>query len=365
MLSRKSLHSTLLLVTTIGFLATAALAPRSVSAYQEAGHYYTVALLAYRLIPPMTDSDAHLIAFCAQLPDQSSDLDAVVVYETALTHSPFSWLSWAATDAAGSVDVRRMITVQQLLHGLTGGSADAVQRVAVQTVRELRRKVSPAAEAGDAGQRGAALCALGLALHLFGDSFAHQVMGDPGTADPNRVYPTGRGHAWDLHSPDLPLCAGYAAAPRTVNHCDTADAGRFLRWHRAWGHAAAFLGPGGTGGNVPPDLESGVTQRVLSLAPGASDSNSWNEQQMEYQLAGFAASGHPDAAFFEKHRSSEPCELVLGAAFESALLVGTAFTCKTVWVDFASVAAAAYRQEPQSRALLPFDATTAGLNPVL
>jgi hypothetical protein len=352
-----------LTVALVGMLSAAAL-PSPALAYQEAGHYYTVALLASRLIPQLSDPDAHVIAFCAQLPDQSADLDAVVVYQSAIKHSTFAWLSWAFSSSANSLEVRRMITVQQLLHGLTGGSATAVRNVAEKTLRTLRRQIT-SPESGDAN-RAASLCALGFAMHLYGDSYAHQIMGSPGEDDPDKVYSTGMGHARDLHYPDLPICAAYSTTPRFLKHCDTGDKGRFLRWHQGLAHAAEPLGADGAGGTIPADLESSVARQVLAHAADGTDQNYWSESQMESTLASLVGDAHPEEGFFARHPSNEPCEQVLQAALQAHLLPPTtAFHCKQAWDLFAAVALSHYASTPNSREHAPFDPATVYLNPLL
>ena len=91
--------------------------------YDTSGHYYTVALVTKNLVPRISESDASLIAFCAQLPDETEELDAVYVYRD-LSVSPLSLARWLRADNATLHDstVGRMVAVQQLLHALTGGA---------------------------------------------------------------------------------------------------------------------------------------------------------------------------------------------------------------------------------------------------
>ena len=322
-------------------------------AYQAAGHYYTIALLVHLVAPAIKPADAHLIAFCAQLPDLSSDLDATAVYKSAILHTPGAWLSWARSNKVESDWVRRMITVQQLLHGITGGTASDVQSVAINTLRGLWGPVISDRET--ANNRAASLCALGFAFHLYGDSYAHQMMGDHGKPDFETMYSTGMGHARDLYYPDLPLCVHFASAPRIFRHCDTGNGGRFDRWQTAWVKAAEYLGTGTTNGAMPPDVVKADTEKLLTLDHDASDSNNWNELPMESMLGGFAAATEADSKFFSEHLSDTPCEKVLSDAFKSVLSdSGASFHCADVWSLYYQVAEREFSNNPKARENLGF-----------
>jgi hypothetical protein len=106
------------------------------------------------------------------------------------------WLS-----VGDGTDIQRMVAVQQLLHGLTGGEATALQDVAEKTVKRLAK---PIVDRGGRTPTSDELCALGFAYHLLGDSFAHQTIDKPKTGE-WRMYETGYGHLRDFHNPDYPL----------------------------------------------------------------------------------------------------------------------------------------------------------------
>jgi hypothetical protein len=93
-----------------------------------------------------------------------------------------------------------MVAVQQLLHGITGGDSVAEQAVARETVRQLRDKANTSPDLN-------AKCALGLALHLYGDSFAHTEITWRQSARPEQgsMYPTGIGHGPEFNKPDRPF----------------------------------------------------------------------------------------------------------------------------------------------------------------
>src|SRR5262249_28965529 len=102
--------------------------------------------------------------------------------------------------------VGRMVVVQQLLHGLTGGEAMELRAVATDVVSALRKAIT--AGSNDSNH----LCALGFALHLTGDSFAHTRLDDMAKKPAERrMYPTGKGHAPDYGWPDHPLHTGARA----------------------------------------------------------------------------------------------------------------------------------------------------------
>ncbi|MDV6236217.1 hypothetical protein CH379_011340 [Leptospira ellisii] len=168
-----------------------------VSAYQEDGHFYTVqtVLNNFHTPSPLTKEETALVAFCAQLPDEVPELDAISVYRKLAFGYPLQFLLWVFTDRGSSDVLGRMAEVQQLLHGLTGGNSDHLRRVALTTLDQLRSELTSKKE-----KQPEKLCALGFAFHLLGDSFAHRKL-----YNPRKMYPTGRGHASDMTLPDHPV----------------------------------------------------------------------------------------------------------------------------------------------------------------
>lgn len=324
------------------------------SAYQEAGHFYTVSVVTHFATPNLSEADATLAAFCAQLPDQSADLDAVKVYSNLVFQNPFAWVRWAASNGDTSKLTRRMIAVQQLLHGLTGGQAEAVQTVAANVVGELGRRLP---KAGDP-RRSAGLCALGLGFHLYGDAFAHQIIGEDCGKDaqhPCHMYSTGRGHAADLQYPDLPLCSDFAPPPRWFKHCVAAKEKRFLRWADYWGKAAVYLGPNGTGGALERVLHDSIVDEIFSLADHAADGNDWAEADMEKKLSQRVSQSRPTGEFLASHKSTDPCDDVLQLALDGPLKAANRFHCRDAWDAFASVAKDEFKKVPASREPLGLD----------
>ena len=142
-------------------------------AWGVAGHYYTVyfVLLAAGVDP----TTAKTLALYAQMPDQVDELDATS----------------AGVDMMVSVrdaPVLRDIQIQMGLHALTGGDAEQ------ETAGRAKRLKNAALGSFE----------FGLALHAYGDSYAHRQI-----SHPSRMYDPGFGHAVeyvhfrDAHSPDF------------------------------------------------------------------------------------------------------------------------------------------------------------------
>jgi hypothetical protein len=163
--------------------------------YGEAGHFYTVYLVA--LAAGFDDATAFRTAFYAQMPDEVRDLDATamafdaaqaVVLETVgqiAASSPEAELAGATPpDFGARAAVETRDIVQRGGHSLTGRpSAEEQAR---------RAAVVAALEPGSAE--------FGLAVHAFGDSFAHSTL-----ADDERMYQPVWGHAAQIdamHAPD-------------------------------------------------------------------------------------------------------------------------------------------------------------------
>lgn len=170
-----------------------ALDPREPACWEEAGHYYTVyfVLLACGVRDPL----ARRVAFYCQLPDEVSELDAVragyAIAGTAATGGGAG--DWIYENTVGQVEeflvtihngildsypgggymtrarrdardpgavYRPPLDVQQGLHALTGGSS-ATETAAR---RAIVMGIDPVANTFE----------FGIALHVFGDSYAHR-----------------------------------------------------------------------------------------------------------------------------------------------------------------------------------------------
>lgn len=334
---------------------------RAAAAYQQAGHLYTVNLVVHKVAPAIAlpEADIRVITFCAQLPDQSSDLDAISVYSPLQTNSMLGWVEWLFGDDMGSDGTRRMITIQQLVHGLTGGKAGALQELARDDLKQF------AAQAFVPGGQDhiAKLCALGFAFHLYGDSFAHDMMIGNGN-DPTLMYPTGRGHLADNVYPDLPLCSRLLPGRHPIAHCDTPPDGRFGAWANYWAQAAGFIIPGGS---VPQAVHDQIVAEIYALKDPpkdphpsaacekvATDLNNWKEACMEQHLAADDHDADKIEAFFSARKVEHPCRDVVAAAQAQQLLPGAAegYTgdlCKLAWGYYYATAEPALLAKPDAR----------------
>jgi len=165
---------------------------RSAYGYNEDGHFYTVTAVEHDREPPFeggSRDEAVLTAFCAQLPDLANQLDATTLRANLIFS--FSGTFWGAFSRCWSEDVRHMVAVHQYLHGLTDTAAQPVTDVAVAIIKTLRRQEESHPDPNTA-------CAIGFAIHLLGDSFAHRQL--HGSTD--HMYAPGMGHFRDNHDPD-------------------------------------------------------------------------------------------------------------------------------------------------------------------
>jgi len=334
------------MLLTTAALALACVVPQA-PAYNEAGHFYT----AYALVRTSgVDAKRMLLAFCAQLPDMTADLDAVTVYRTALTSNPKQWLKWSNDSKAESIEVKRMIAVQQLLHALTGGDSATVEAIAKTNIATLRGQISWSDP--DPNK----LCALGFALHFFGDAFAHRQL-----RHKEKMYSTGLGHAADAHYPDYALCAALYSGVRLLQHCTRpgSDDDRYAAWQNIYSHpettydAEAF--------DVLKQMladRGALLQKVRDLGKGANDLNDWKEGAMQDALLNSADGTSDYRDFIKLQHSDRPCEKVFTDALQQLADLApyreankrNEFTCKTIWDAYAASITGAYKAaEPKAR----------------
>lgn len=311
---------------------------RPAQAYQQGGHLMTANIIMHNVqssrsnVFELNDREATLVALCTQLPDQSVDLDAIKVYLRVVTNgstswfdvNPNAWWKWGKSNDVSSDWTKRMVTVQQLLHGLTGGRSQAVRGIARQALEELS---ADAGRATPGPKQDAALCAMGFAMHLYGDSFAHSMM-----ADPDAMYPTGQGHAKDKTYPDMPLYN---------------DLQRFGMWEDYWSGAAQYITMQGSGGVLSPGLVTKIDTDVKDQCGHQSAISRFrhyftfddNEACFQNNLALNEKNSTAMADFFSKHNSEEPCETVLPLAMNALSLQsgGPRFTCLDAWKDFYAI----------------------------
>jgi hypothetical protein len=245
------------------------------------------------------------VALCAQLPDEAAELSAIDVYKRLMRH-PASYAAWALRGRGSPATVGRMAAVQQLQHGLTGGSAEGVttvaQRVVSDALAELERAPKPGEERTDR------LCALGLALHLYGDAFSHRRIKNPAL-----MYPTGVGHLFDRTLPDLPLIS-----PQ-----------RHALWS-GYVRSAVALMPAGRAEAVEPMLS-----RCEPALRSAKGGNGFNEQALRVLLADWLKAAGvvtPFLPFDEKLRKAG-CQ-ALAARQAAAYGLDQTPSCERAWALF-------------------------------
>jgi len=295
-------------ITAVGVLMLSA-APAL--AFDKAGHFYTAYALARTAQAGETKNERLLVALCAQLPDMAEDLDATAVYFRALKRSPLAWINWGARDTIDSDKIRKMITIQQLLHALTGGDAKAIEKVALDSATAQRKAANLVPDGTP--ERAQKLCAYGFSLHFLGDSVAHRQL-----RDPVHMYATGKGHAMDLHYPDYALCAKLATAPRVLHHCkfDDQDKPRFDAWLNIWRKASDTFDPEGwTDDGIGPRREA-LAKKVQDLGRDASDWNSWQEEAMRDVLS-VDKDVDDFRNFIDAQKSDRSCKAVLADALST------------------------------------------------
>lgn len=175
-----------------GILGAAVALSRSSPGYNYDGHFYTAVAVEHDDDPPLSGTardEAILIGFCSEVPDLADDLEAITLRVKEIPS--LTGTLWGAFGSCLGQGVRRMATVHQFVHALTGSPAQNVTDAAVDLIKTLRGGQDP----GKFDPTRA--CAIGFGLHLLGDSFAHRRLDQP-----DRTYPPGLGHFRDGHDPD-------------------------------------------------------------------------------------------------------------------------------------------------------------------
>jgi len=225
----------------------------SILAYEGAGHYYTIVLIMKDLLSQrLSEEQSSLVAFCAQLPDIAEELDAIEVYKSAASN-PIAWAAWGWNDKVLNRNIGQMIEVQQFLHGLTGGKSDEVRKVAEEIVKELSDKIPWKSGGIPSTGDTSSLCALGFALHLYGDSFAHRQLDKP-----ESMYPTGRGHFGDGVRPDRPLFSSFRTQDYLENYLV-----------RASGYLGDFT--------LGPSVKANEMNNEVKKLQTGGEANGWND----------------------------------------------------------------------------------------
>ena len=103
-------------------------------AYLRDDHNASVRVVLNSIEPPL-DGEA-LVGMCAQLPDEAPEISAIDVYQQLMKH-PVDYGSWVLRGTGPARTVGRMVTVQELQHGLTGGHPEGVRKVSEAVIRDL------------------------------------------------------------------------------------------------------------------------------------------------------------------------------------------------------------------------------------
>ena len=282
------------------------------SAYIHVDHYYGTRYVLDGAAAPMP-GDA-LVAVCSQLPDEAAELSAVEVYQRLMKNHPLDYASWAGRRSGPAGTVGRMVTIQHLLHGLTGGRAEAVRAVAARVVVDTREALRRAP--ADPKAQADARCAFGFALHLLEDSFSHARLHNP-----RRMYATGVGHLFDGTAPDLPL---YSKE-------------RLALWGVSLSSVAA-LSPG----EPRPDLVR-LLARAADPQEGAGKFNGYNEQALRELLEELLVAEGVRTPYrqFDRGVRAQGCQAVIDR--QAALLgIDPAPRCEAAWILYRNVAIRAY-----------------------
>ena len=150
--------------------------------WNRVGHYYT--LYAVGLVAGGLERDAQRMAFYGQVPDLVSEFDAVTQAEIRLNILDMWGAAYARHSLAAAkpgvkpTDPEICLDVIEGLHCLTGGPVSA----------ERSRRT------GFLTQSSWGSLSFGIALHAFGDAWAHCKGGS--------MYGHDYGHAFDRHDPD-------------------------------------------------------------------------------------------------------------------------------------------------------------------
>ncbi len=200
------------IVCLLGFLCL----PITAHSYNDTVHFFHTAVVVEHLNPSLTDDQKWVVSLCAQLPDETEEYDAVKQYWKFYRDSEWfdEYWDWAWTDndseemggvLKNSERTRELVTVHQLLHGLTGGKAkgEKGKKGMVETSDAILRRLAKswkdfnAKESKTITEKMEILCAIGFGVHLLGDTVAHRRLDNK-----TMMYPTGWGHAEDGAMPD-------------------------------------------------------------------------------------------------------------------------------------------------------------------
>jgi hypothetical protein len=337
--------------------ASLQLLPATAVAYDKAGHFHAMADVLAHALPDQPDV-VKVISLCVQLPDEASELDATEQAWLAFKGSPGGYANWGFRDRYDDPQIQQMILVQRLQHVLNGSpDTQAVQNAAAGTAFRLashaadvlrgRQPPEPAAELN------ADLCAVGLALHAYGDSFAHVTMDDGGPSS-RRMYPTGTGHAPHLHYPDYPLCETFNGFFALWHHCAVSATGNDYRarnWQTYWATVTDIISRSFNSHAAP--VATAADPRMIWNAKYRDcedDDDLWCENTLrrDEDIDSNAAEPAADtvllAGWLDGHKLA-PCNSVLSSAWSlprpgvaGAVMPGSPPDCAAIWQRYRDTA---------------------------
>lgn len=163
--------------------------------FQTGGHYDTVrSVLGSAITAP--DDRQRIEAFCAELPDLSSELDAITQRVDVLLREP--GIGWGLQGRCAGPVSQHMVRSQFFLHALTGREVSQARASAGILIQRVNARIGQATQDRQPPRVLANLyCERGFALHLLADTYAHADLHHPG-----QLYRTGLGHFRDLAEPD-------------------------------------------------------------------------------------------------------------------------------------------------------------------
>lgn len=312
---------------TIKFLIVLALIFGTESnAYNYPVHFYTTSLVAQKLGLDHSNKEWQLLSLCTHLPDESGELTAI---NARLRLGFINHISWGIFSKRNSEATRRMITIQQLLHGLTGGEAQEMQEAVEEIVSELWSSVTRTgndnSEIASPTERAEKICALGFGLHLLGDSFAHRRL----NSNKDRMYATGLGHAGDGTQPDALL--------RDTNSPEYGI--------EYWREHITIIMRISNSGDLDADLMQ-IYEKIESIEKG----DGIKMRKKARTIIKDAMDSSTIAKGLNFHaRSPKPCQTHLNSLCKTGFGAnGLPLSCKNIWEYFKSVAAPVFIKRGES-----------------
>ncbi len=301
--------------------ALAAFITPQLRAYDDAVHFYTVAAVMKNLVPEVSDPELRIVSFCSQLPDETVEYDAIYQYRRFADDSYQTYWRWARAENGSetvaqiiqsSRAAREMISVQQLLHALTGGIGSEMLQTAEVILRDLAGKITWGFDSPTALDE---ICAVGFAVHLMGDAVSHRELGSGGIDEPGVMYRTGSGHARHLTRPDKIL----------------SSVSRLPGWLRFQNNIPSRIGTRALDGNGIGDLHANVE---------AASKKWWGKNEaVREAILDEAGSWATNGNWNPSEHGNEACQDFVNAAFPGLTSGSCVPDCGAVWRIYSQTAA--------------------------